>query len=333
MRVKSVFGGVFFLFSFVANLFAENIVIKVGTLAPSASIWMKLWEQTSQKIKSRLPDVKIITYPGGVMGDEAEMIRKIRMGQLQAGAFTINGMKKIAPEVEVLDVPFLFRNYKEIDYIVSKFRKEFSEYFEKRGFKLLIFAEQGFVYFYSKNPNITGFRDIGKTRLWAWKGERVMVNVAKILGTSPIYIAVPDVLSAIETGMIDSLQTSPVACLSLQWCKLMKVIIDYPYRFEPGVVVMYKKVWDKLPEDAKKAFEEVIKEEEPRYNREIRREQERAKQKLKQLGMKFVKPSEEDIRWFENEIKSKIWYASDTGYPHELLKKISQELENFRRSK
>jgi len=190
--------------------------LKVGTLAPAASVWMQLWEQTVQKIKEKEKDIKIITYPGGVMGDEEEMIRKIRIGQLHIGAFTINGMKKIAPEVGALDVPFLFKNYKEIDYITNKFKKDLSEYFEKNGFKLLIFAEQGFVYFYSKNPEVSGYKDLGKTRVWAWKGERIMASVAKILGTSPIYVPVPDILGALETGMVETIETSPVACLSLQ---------------------------------------------------------------------------------------------------------------------
>ncbi|MCS7212972.1 MAG: TRAP transporter substrate-binding protein DctP [Candidatus Calescibacterium sp.] len=316
---------------FVKPSYSDEIVIKAGSLAPAASVWMQLWNDTAQKVKERIKNLKITTYPGGVMGDEEEMIRKIRIGQLHVGAFTIKGIKKIAPEVGVLDVPFLFRNYREVDHITSKFRKEFSDYFEKNGFKILVFAEQGFVYYYSKNPNITSYRDLGKTRVWAWKDERIMINVAKILGTSPIYIAVPDVLSALETGMLESLQTSPVACLSLQWCKLMKVIIDYPYRYEPGVVVIYKKVWDGLPEDVKKAFESVIKEEEPLYNKKIREAQENAKQKLREMGVKFVKPSEEDLKWFEAEVKQKLWYSADAEYPQDLLRKISQELENFRK--
>ncbi|MCS7212971.1 MAG: TRAP transporter substrate-binding protein DctP [Candidatus Calescibacterium sp.] len=322
----------FFLFLLLgeSSALSEEIVLKIGTLAPTNSVWFQLLEEVIEKARSRYKGVKFTVYPGGVMGDEEEMIRKIKSGQLHGGAFTVSGIKKIAPEVGVLDLPFLFKSYKEVDHITSKFKKEFSEYFEKNGFKLISFAEHGFVYFYSKNPNITGYRDLGKTRIWAWKGERVMYGITKILGSSPIYVQVPDVLSALETGMLESLQTSPVACLSLQWCKLMKVIIDYPYRYEPGVVVIYKKVWDSLPEDFKRIFTEIVGDEQ-KYNVKIREGHEKSKIKLKELGMKFIKPPEEDIKWFEREIIQKLYYSTDTEYPHELLKRISQELENIRR--
>lgn len=309
---------------------SEEIVLKIGTLAPVKSIWFQLLEEVFEKVESRYGGVKFTVYPGGVMGDEDEMIRKIRIGQLHGGAFTINGIKRIAPEVGVLDVPFLFRNYEEVDRITAKFRGDFSEYFEKNGFKLISFAEHGFVYFYSKNPNVTGYRDLGKTRIWSWKGERTMIGIIRILGTGPIHVQIPDVLSALETGMVESLQTTPVACLSLQWCKLMKVTVDHLYRYEPGVVVIYKKVWDSLPEDFKRIFIEAVGDDR-KYNLRIREANEKSKSKLKELGIKFVRPSSEDLEWFEREVVQRLYYAEDAEYPHELLRRIIRELESIRR--
>ncbi len=320
-----------FLFVFHLQVFASKTAIKFGTLAPGGSIWVELWDEFAKEVERKTGGkVKFIAYPGGVMGDEEEMIRKIRIGQLHAGGFTINGMKKIAPELGVLDVPFLFKNYKEIDYITEKFIPEFEKYFEKRGFVLLLFTEQGFVYFYSKRDDVKGFKDLAKTRLWAWKGERIMIQVAKILGTSPIYVPVPDVLSGLETGLIESFQTSPMACLSLQWCKLVKVMINFPYRFEPGVIVIYKKVWENLPDDVKNVMRNEAKNFFEKFKKEIRKAQHETIEKLKKMGIKMIKPSENEIRWFEKEVKSKLWYSKDAGYPHELLRKIEEELKNLR---
>jgi TRAP-type C4-dicarboxylate transport system substrate-binding protein len=324
----------FFTYILSFQAFAQEIVLKFGTLAPSGSVWVEVVQeianQLSQKTKER---IKWISYTGGVMGDEEEMIRKIRIGQLQGGGFTINGIKKIAPELEVLDVPFMFRNEKEVDYIYEKFFDEFEKYFEQRGFKLLLFTEQGFIYWYSKNPDVKTFRDIGKTRVWAWKGERVMTSIAGILGTSPIYLQVPDVLSGLETGMIDSFQTSPMACLSLQWCKLVKVVINYPYRFEPGVVVVSKSAWDKIPKDLQDIILSIFKSIQKEASKKIRQGQAESLEKLRKMGVKFVTPPQEDIEWFRKECQEKLWHSKDAGYPHELLKKVSDELEKFRARK
>jgi TRAP-type C4-dicarboxylate transport system substrate-binding protein len=325
---------IFFTCIFSFQAFAQEVVVKFGTLAPAGSVWVDVVQEISNQISQKTKErIKWISYTGGVMGDEEEMIRKIRIGQLQGGGFTINGIKKIAPELEVLDLPFMFRDEKEVDYIYDKFFDEFEKYFEQRGFKLLLFTEQGFIYWYSKNPDVKGFRDIGKTRVWAWKGERVMTSIAGILGTSPIYLQVPDVLSGLETGMIDSFQTSPMACLSLQWCKLVKVVINYPYRFEPGVIVISKSAWDKIPKDIQDVVISTFRTSQKESSRRIRQGQAESLEKLRKMGVKFVTPPQEDVEWFKKECQEKLWYSKDVGYPQEFLKKIVSELEKFRAKK
>lgn len=325
------------LISFLVYLILPEILfsqeLKVGTLAPAASKWGQVLTELSERIREKSQGkIKLVIYPGGVMGDEEEMIRKIRIGQLHIGAFTINGIKKIAPQLGVIDLPFLFRNYNEVDFILKKFEKEFSDYFIKGGFKIMAFSEHGFVYFFSKS-NVDSFKDLGKTRFWGWKGDKTITNLIKSLGTTPIYVPVPDLLSALETGMVETFQTTPISCLSLQWCKLVKTMIDFPYRYEPGVLAISSEIWEKLPQDAKSIIESAIQEEQKNHggniNKIIRDEQEKTKQKLKEIGIKFVNPPDKDT--FENEIKQKIWFSEDSEYPHDLLKRIIQELDNFRK--
>ena len=311
---------------------AQEIVVKFGTLAPSGSVWVDVVQEIAKEITEKTGNrLKWISYTGGVMGDEEEMIRKIRIGQLHGGGFTINGIKKIAPELGVLDEPFVLRNEKEVDYVYDKFFDDFEKYFEQRGYKILLFTEQGFVYYFSKNPDVSGFKDIGKTRLWVWKGERVMTAMASILGTSPIYLQVPDVLSGLETGMVESFQTSPMACLSLQWCKLVKVMINYPYRFEPGVVVIAKSAWDKIPQDVQNIIISTFRKYQKMASQRIRQGQKEAIEKIKAMGVKLVSPSQEEVNWLRSEVQKKLWFSKDSGYPADLLKRINEELEKFRR--
>ncbi len=316
-----IYGGV--------SVYAQEEVIKIATLSPAGSIFNDLLQDFSKEVASKT-GVKFIIYPAGVMGDEETMIKKIRVGQLHGAAIIIIGIRKIAPEFSALDVPLLFKDYKEIDYIYEKFKREFGRLFEERGFKVLAFTEHGIAYYFSKKE-ISGFRDMGKTRIWAWKGERVAETLPRILGTSPIFLLVPDLLQGIETGMIESFQTTPASCLSLQWCRYVKVMIDFPYRFEPAVVVILKDVWDKFSPSTKKIIEETALKFQKIATDQIRKAQEEAKEKLKGLGIKFVKPPQEEIKWLEEEVKNKIWFAPNSDYPPEFLKRIVADLEAIRK--
>jgi TRAP-type C4-dicarboxylate transport system substrate-binding protein len=309
-------------------------VLKLGTLAPADSDWIKAINDVFDEVLRKSTEKpKVIFYSGGVMGDEDEMIRKIRIGQLHGGGFTTLGIKKIAPELSVLDLPMLFRNEKEVDFIFDKFLPDFENFFEKRGFKLLLLTEQGFSYFFTTRKDVSKLKDLGKTRMWGWKDERVILSVVKVLGSNPIFVLVPDVLSALETGMLETVDLSPMACISLQWCNLMKVMINYPYRFEAGALVIYKKSWDALPSDFKVSLETALKQKRQWITEKIREGNKRSIERLKMMNIKFVDVSYDEINWFHDEVRKKIWYAENTEYSHEFLRRIEEELENFRKGK
>jgi len=127
--------------------------IKFATLAPEGSTWMNIMHELDDELYERSGgEVGFRIYAGGVSGDESDVLRKIRIGQLHAAGFTGVGMGEILPEVRVLDLPFLFFNYGEVDYVLERTRETFSRRFAEEGFELMGWAEVGFVYFYSKEP-------------------------------------------------------------------------------------------------------------------------------------------------------------------------------------
>ncbi len=317
-----------FAIEIINNKPAEaELTLKIGTLAPVGTEWYELLDNFTKKVREKTDKIKITIYPGGIMGDEEEMIRKIRIGQLHGGGFTTYGIKRIAKELGAFDLPLLFHNYSEVDKVIGKFRDKIESYFQKSGYKLLVLSEQGFGYFFTKRQDISGFRDLSKTRIWGWKGEETIIKTIKIIGTVPIHIPVPDVLGALETGMIESFDVSPMGCLGLQWCKLAKTMIDHPLRYELGVVIIQEQFWNTIPQDIKKVLEDVAEEEEKKFLSKIRSANEKAKVKIKDMGVKFVKPTDEDIKWFESEIKKSLWSETES----EILQEILKEIEKIRK--
>ena len=132
---------------------AKKYKIKIATLAPEGSSWMKRFHEASRVIENRSQGrLKIKVYAGGIMGDEADIIRKIRIGQLHGAAVTGVGLGIIQPAVRVLDLPFLFESDEELDFIREQLDEEFDQKFEERGYVLLGWGEVGWIHVFSKRP-------------------------------------------------------------------------------------------------------------------------------------------------------------------------------------
>ncbi len=303
--------------------------IKVGTLAPEHSAWVKELKEIADRIyNSTKGRVKFIIYSNGVMGDEWEMIQKIKMGQLHAGAFTINGLKKIAPEIGAFDLPFLFRNYQEVDHITAKLSGEIERIFKNHGFHILLLSEQGFIYFFSKK-DIKSYKDIANTRTWVWMGEPTSQEIVRIIGSPAVLLKVPDVFKAIDNEFIETFPTSPLACLTLQWCKLVRVMLNYPHRYEIAALVIPSSKFESIPEELRNSIIYEFKSYTDISKKRIREEQERAIDAIKFLGVKVIRP--DDIQWFEEKTKT-VWtkFEESSETAKELMKALKRELESFR---
>ncbi len=146
------------------NLRAQEYILKIGTLAPAGSSWFDKLSEFKNEVETKTNGkIKVIIYSGGVVGDEIEMVRKMQSGKIQGAALIIKGMKEIAPELDFLDIPFMFKNYDEVRKIYNKMEKEIAEIFEKNGFILLGMSHHGFVKFFS-TKEISSFYDLAKMR-------------------------------------------------------------------------------------------------------------------------------------------------------------------------
>lgn len=311
-----------------------EFVYKLGTLAPEGSVWMERLREIMGEIETESGGrLKTIFYPGGVMGDEPDMVKKMRYGQLQVGGFTIHGTITIAPEMAVMSLPFLFEDFDELDYIRKKMLPEFREIFRKKGFMLLSWVDQGgFINYYSKSE-IHSPEDMKKLKVWAWSGEPVNIATAKALGITPITTPVPEVLPSLQTGLIDTFPTTPLACVALQWYTQIKYIILLNFRYEPGVVIQTLESWNKSPADIQQITLDAAERFEPKAIASIRLASNKSIESMMKQGIKLVTLTKEEKEVFKNMSRSVYDELEGKLYSKELLDKILKEIDDYRAQK
>ena len=193
---------------------AAETMLKVATLAPEGSSWMKLFHEWQKAVESRTSGrVKVKFYAGGVQGDERDCLRKIRLGQISGAAITGIGLASVAPEVRVLDIA---RTYQELDELRAALNDTLRKKFEEHGFVLLSWGDVGPVQLFSNRP-IKTIDDLKQLKLWLWSDDPISGKLFNAIGLRGVPMGVPDVLPGLSTGQIDAFFASPLSALALQW--------------------------------------------------------------------------------------------------------------------
>ncbi len=329
---RSIFLVVSILALSTASARAQQYTIKFATVAPDGSTWMNVMHEYDAAVRKESGGrLGFKFYPGGIAGDEKDVLRKIRIGQYQAAGFTGVGMGEIAPEVRILDTPFLFRSTAEIDYIYNKFNDEFSQAFEHGGFVLLGWAEVGFVYIYTQKP-IYSVQDMKDVKAWMWEGDPIAQVSFKVLHLTPIPLSITDVNSALQTGMINCVYAPPLAAIALQWFTNVKYMLDLPLANSSGSVLISKRYFDTLPQDLQQILLKDGKIYLSKLTELSREDNLKAIQTLHSKGIIITQPRS----------KSELAYYYQTGqearqmlvgklYSEQLLQQVESALEQFRK--
>ncbi len=311
---------------------AQKYKIKFATLAPDGSTWMNVMREFDQAIREQTNgELGFKIYPGGVAGDEKDVLRKIRLGQLHSAGFTGVGLGEVYSEVRIFDSPFLFQNYDEVDFIQQKFFDKFAKGFEENGFVLLGWADVGFVYVYTNSP-VKTLDDMKSVKIWMWEGDPVAEATFKSFGINPIPLSVIDVMTALQTGMVNGVYVSPLAIIALQWFIKVKYMMEVPLADAAGAVLISKKMFDKIPvqyqeilvTNAKKYFEKLMK--------LSRDDNARSIETLKQNGIKLTpSPPSDQLKLFQEKGKEARRMMAGKLYPLELVEQVEQVLVEYRK--
>ncbi len=319
-----------FLF-YVADLSGQQYEIKFATVAPEGSTWMKVMREFDERIRQESGGrLGFRIYPGGAQGDERDVLRRIRTGQLHAGGFTGVGMGEIASKVRILDSPFLFRSYDEVDLIYEKFGDLFAEDFSENGYILLGWAEVGFVYIFSNVP-VRRPEDLRGVKLWTWEGDPIAEATFRSLNVNPIPLSITDVMTSLQTRMIDAVYTPPLAALALQWFTRVRYMLDLPLADASGAVLLSRRYYDRMPADLQEILVRNGREYMQKLTQMSREENRKSIEVIRNSGVEIVaSPPAEEVKKYEQLGREARRGLVGRLYSEEFLRSVESAIEDFR---
>jgi len=320
------------LFMLASTSSAQQYTIKFATVAPEGSTWMNVMKEYDQAIRKESNGrLGFKTYPGGVQGDEKDLLRKIRIGQLHSAGVTGNGLTTVAPVARVMDSPFLFKTYDEVDNIYQTFDKEFNQSFTENGFVNLGWAEVGFVYMFTNTP-VRVTEDLKGVKMWMWEGDPIAEAAFKAIGIHPIPLSITDVLTSLQTKLIDGIYISPYAAIALQWFSRVKYMLDVPLADAAGAVIISKKKFDEMPAD----LQEILLKNGRKYMQKLtslsRQDNAKSIETLKKNGISILSPpSEKAVSAYEDRGKQARRMLVGKLFSEDLLNKVEASVADYRK--
>ncbi len=265
--------------------------LKVASLAPEGSIWIEHFEAFAREVKERTEgNVTIKIYPGGVMGDDLAMYRKMRAGQLQGGGFTMTGIAEIVPDFRVMAIPYYFSSYDEVDRVSRAMRPFFEKQFHDRGLELMAVTEVGFIYTMSSSPATT-LADLRQSKSWIPSGDPLTASYLDTLDITPIPLSIPDVLSSLQTGLVDTVYTSLYGAIVMQWFTRANHITDFPFGYAYGALAFSDRALARISQEYRRIIREAADTHFNALNQATRETNGESRQVLIQNGVRFVAPS------------------------------------------
>ena len=282
---------------FAALVFAAaparaDVVIKLGTLAPNGSTWHTLLKEMGQKWEQASGGkVKLRIYPGGVLGNEGDMVKKMRIGQLQAAALTTIGLHDIAPDAQAVDVPMMVDSWPTLDYVMARMAPKLERIIEGKGYVVLGWSEVGFVRFFS-TKKFASLAEMQGAKMFCWEGDPASAEAWRVGGFHPVVMSSTDIVPGLQTGLIDTVAMAPLYAYSSRMFEKAKYMLDLPWAVLTGATVVRKDEWDKVPADIKPKLIEISREYAKKIALEVRRMDNEAMENMVKQGLVSVKPTD-----------------------------------------
>ena len=295
---------ILFIFFLNCDLTARKTIIKMATLAPEGTDWYGLLAEMGQRWQEVTNgEIRLRIYPGGVVGDERDMIRKIRIGQIHGAAISAEGLTEVNPQYTFCFIPMFFQSYDDIDYIRDELKKDLLSGAEKNGFIVLAMVDVGWVYWFTKEP-IYIPNDLKEQKIFTWAGDYKTGTLWDQAGFNSIPLAVPDVHSGLQTGLINAMAFPPIFVLANQYFGITSHMLDMKWGILTAAIVIDQKIWNKIKSEYQEKMLIIADDIGQEYQLNNREDADSAVEVMKGYGLQVHKPSIEQVKEWESIVES-----------------------------
>ena len=279
------------------NAYAADKQLRIGTLASKNSLYHRqLMELGEAWRTAQGGQGKYLVYPDGSQGGETDMVRRMRIGQLQGGLLSVVGLREIEPSIAALqNMPMMFKSWEEVDYVREKMRPAMEKKFLEKGFVVLAWGDAGWVRFFSKTPAFAP-NDFKGMKFFAWGAEADQQEIMKNLGYTPVPLETADILPAIQTGMINAVPSTPYFALATQIYTTANNMLDMNWSPIVGALIITKKAWDELTPEGQVIVREAGAKAGIQLRAKARQEVDEAVEAMKKRGLTVNKPNAEQMK-------------------------------------
>jgi TRAP-type C4-dicarboxylate transport system substrate-binding protein len=311
---------------------ASARTLKLATVVPEGSAWMKEMRKVGKEIEQKTQGrVRFKFYPGGIMGNDKTVLRKIRAGQLQGGAFTSGALAQVYPDIDLYGLPLMFSDYREVDHVRERMDEAMVAGLERAGFVALAITDGGFAYLMSQRP-MRQVSDLGGAKVWTQEGDVMSATALEIVGVSPVQLSLADVYTALQTGLVNTVGAPAMGAIALQWHTKVKYLTDVPLTYLTGTFVIDGKVFARLAPEDQRVIREVVRGAAQRLDAGSRDGEESARRALRDHGIQFVSaatPAEEE-RWHDITRQALVLLRKQQIYSDAMIDEIERLLEEYR---
>lgn len=312
---------------------AESVRLKIATLAPEGSNQLKIFHAMNDEVKQRTGNlVEFKVYTGGTMGTGADILRKMDTNQLQGGAFMAGEAAAVYMDLRIPSIPLLFRDYDEIDAVMEKILPLFEKALADKGYVALTWLETGFVYIMSTGSPIGSVGDLKGHKIWIPEDDPVGTTTFEMAGVPPIPLSLADVLTGLQTGLIDTAITTPSGAILLQWHSKVKNVTNVPLLYTYGLVMLKKDAFEKIPAEHREAVKEIARRHFAEMKIQTRKDNEAAIETLKKNNIVFVDVTPEHYKEFVvliDRVKEKL---GQQVFTKETLQTVQNAIAEYRKA-
>jgi len=315
----------------LAGAVQAQTTLKIATVIPDGTSWMATLREGISEIEERTDGrVKFKIYGGGVQGNDSQVRRKMRVGQLHGGVFTSGALRSFQKDAEIYGLPRLFRNYEEVAYVREHMDEEIYRRLDEAGYVTFGYAGGGFALLASRAP-VSSREDLRQVKMWIPEGDQVARLATEALGVSPVSLPVTDVLTGLQTELIDTVMGPPIGMIVMQWQTAVSYVSDLPLAYIYAGLLIDKRYWNKIAPEDQLIADEVLTRIYEGFNEDGITNDEEALLALQAEGLEFISLSDAEIsEWDALFLESNLQAADEGAFDPALLAQVKCHLAAFR---